>query len=345
MKDNMQTQKKTLDLHKVKKTVFDNIELLLNDLNIDYENFGSNYFSVCPIHDGSDNNRALSITKDKMSWRCWTRSCHEQYGKDIFSFVKAILSKRHNRNVDFSEALRYICKLYSIDKTKIQKEKVDIIVDDFKQIVDIFTDKNYNKISSTKEIKVSTECPYFEARGFLKSTLKHFGVGDCISNCELKNRAIIPVHDSTGDIAGYIGRATRSYITPKFLFSEGFKKTNYLYNHHRAINSAVEKSCLFIVEGQGDVWRLYEAGVNNCVSIFGKEISLAQKHKILNMNLTTLVILTDDDQAGRDSKFQMQRHFSRMFSLKFPIFRSKDIGVMSIEKVKSEILPQVKGLY
>lgn len=344
MKDNL-TQKKTLDLQKIKKTIFDDIEILLNDLNIEYEHFKSSYFSRCPIHDGSDNNRGFSICKDKRSWKCWTRGCHDEYGKDIFGLIKGVLSKRENKAIEFSDILRYICKLYNIDRAKTQKQKTEIIVDDFKQIVDIFITKNYNNTCSVQPIQIADSCPYFESRGFLKSTLKHFGVGDCITKCELKNRAIVPVHDIDKNVVGYIGRAIKPYITPKFLFSKGFNKTNYLYNHHRALESIIKTSCLFIVEGQGDVWKLYEAGVNNCVSIFGKEISEVQKNKILNMNLTTLVVLTDDDQAGRDCKFQMQRHFSRMFSMKFPILTSKDVGVMSVEKVKNEILPQVKGLY
>ncbi len=339
--------KKVLDLNKVKTAVFNNIELLLNDLDIKCENFGSNYFSTCPIHEGSDNNRALSICKDKMHWRCWTRNCHEQYGKNICGLVKGILSKRKHKDVEFSEVLRYICNLYHFDKKEIQKVKEEAVKEnDFKEIVDIFTPKTYNKISKPiQPIDISDSCSYFEHRGFLKETLKHFGVGDCISDCKLKNRAVIPVHDAEGEIVGYIGRATKPYITPKFIFSKGLVKTNYLYNYHRAIESVMKTSCLFIAEGQGDVWRLYEAGVKNCVSIFGKEISEAQKHQILNLNITTLVILTDDDQAGRESKFHMQRQFSRMFSLKFPILTKKDIGDMSVEKVKKEILPYVKGLY
>ena len=118
-----------------------------------------------------------------------------------------------------------------------------------------------------------------------------------------------------------------------------------LYNHHRALEYITKTSCLFILEGQGDVWKLYEAGINNCVSIFGKEISETQKNLIMNLNITTLVILTDNDQAGRESKFQIQRQFSRMFNLKFPTLSRKDVGDMTVEQIKKDILPQVKGLY
>ena len=104
-------------------------------------------------------------------------------------------------------------------------------------------------------------------------------------------------------------------------------------------------SCVFVVEGQGDVWRMYEAGISNCVSLFGKDISQQQKTKLLCSGITTLIILTDNDQAGRESKIKIQRNLNRMFNLKFPKMSRKDIGAMSVQKIQEDILPQTKGLY
>ena len=161
----------------------------------------------------------------------------------------------------------------------------------------------------------------------------------------MKHRAIIPIHCDSGVKIAYIARSTKDYITPKYLFSKNFRKSDYLYNYHRAIDTATQVSCLFLVEGQGDVWRLYEAGVNNCVGLFGKDISQQQKTKLIRSGVTTLVILTDNDQAGRESKVKIQRNLNRIFSLKFPRMSKKDIGAMSVQKIKEEILPQTKGLY
>ena len=122
-------------------------------------------------------------------------------------------------------------------------------------------------------------------------------------------------------------------------------KSNFLYNYHRAISKAVETSCLFITEGQGDVWKLYEAGIENAISIFGKDLSIKQADKVLGSGVTKLVILTDNDQAGRESKMQMQRQLSRMFKLYFPRMTRKDIGDMTVSSIKDNILPQVRGTY
>lgn len=342
------TTKKHRDLQKLRNIVYKDVEKLLDYFDIKYEYINHNYYSTCPIHAGSDNTRAFSISPEKQQWRCWTRSCHNEHGKDIFGLVAGILVSRYNREIPFREVLDTICKIYKVDEKSIKKEiKPEIKDDEFSSIVKIFD--NHRDVHNESHIempKCNEVSRYFIQRGFAESTLKHFEVMDCIdTKSKLKDRAIIPIHNRHSELVGYIGRAVRHYIMPKFLFTQGIKKTDYLYNLHRALDKTIKTSCLFIVEGQGDVWRLYEAGIENCVGIFGKEISEAQRDIILGLNITTLVVLTDNDQAGRESKFQIQRQFSRMFSLKFPILSKKDIGDMSILQIQNEILPQVKGLY
>ena len=133
---------------------------------------------------------------------------------------------------------------------------------------------------------------------------------------------------------------------PKFLFHPtGFNKRNYFYNFHRAIKRAVETSCLYILEGQGDVWKMYEAGVQNAVSIFGKTLTNEQEEKLYKLPITHLIVLTDNDQAGRESKVQIKRQLSRTYKITFPTLSSKDIGDMNIKDIKSNILFNLKGTY
>ena len=342
----MMQAKKRLDLNKVRDIVYKNIEPLLESLDIKYDHQGPNYFSICPIHAGSDNNRALSISTDRKNWRCWTRGCHEVHGRDIFGFVKGILASRTTKEITFVDALKYICKIYKINTNNVEKTIKVEEPHELTEIVKVFECKPHVcKNSKIESIKLADSSTYFQNRGFLPETLRYFCVADSLEVGQMKNRAAISVHNSDGELIAYIGRATKSYITPKFIFTKGFRKTDYLYNHHRAIPFIVDKSCLIITEGQGDVWRLYEAGVKNCVSIFGREISEAQHNLILNMNITRMIVLTDDDQAGRESKFKIQRQFSRMLSLSFPTLSKKDIGDMSVDQVKETILPQIKGYY
>ena len=114
-----------MDLKKLKNILFENIELVLSNLDMEFEVQGTNIYSNCPIHEGSDNPTAFSLCTERQIWRCWTRSCHEDHGTDILSLIMAVLSTRENRECTFSEALKWCCDLLNIDNkgVNVKKEK------------------------------------------------------------------------------------------------------------------------------------------------------------------------------------------------------------------------------
>ena len=342
------TKSKTLDLNKVKQIIFDDIDPLLEYLGLEYEQVADNIFMRCPIHEGSDNKQGLSISLTKQTWRCWTRGCQEDYSTDIFGFIRGVLYAR-DENHGFSDALRLICKVYNVNNAKKNStgEKTKKTDDPFANVVKVFKKKQETESSDIDFATVKTcGCsPYFEARGFNRSTLSNFGVEDCDDkSSSMRLRSIIPIFFDRSQV-GFIARATRDWIQPKYLFSEGLRKTDYLYNYDGAIEEAKQKHCIFLVEGQGDVWRLYEAGVKNAMGLFGKDISSTQKRLLLNSGVTTLVVLTDNDQAGRESKIKINRELGRLFNLVFPATHGKDLGDTSVEKIRKDILTNLKGHY
>ena len=339
----MNGTKQKLDLNKVRDIIFKDIFLLLNDLELDFKTKNNNVFMRCPIHHG-DNDHGVSISLSHKNWRCWTRSCHEDSGTNIFGFIQSMFIER-GQDASFSDVLRYICKLYNIKDTERQESKIEDPYKDFSEIVKIFKDNCTLGRITIEDVKTCGGSPYFESRGFYTNTLKRFEVEDCLDkNSVMKYRSIIPVRYKEEKV-GFIARATKSWQSPKYLFSDGFKKTNYLYNYDKALVRSLETATLFIVEGQGDVWRMHEAGVANCVGLFGKDVSNKQKELLLKSGATKLVILTDNDQAGRESKIKIQRDLFRSFNLKFPRFYGKDIGDMSIESIQENILSNLKGDY
>jgi DNA primase len=90
---------------------------------------------------------------------------------------------------------------------------------------------------------------------------------------------------------------------------------------------------------------MYEAGVINAVSIFGKTLTEQQIDKLLKLPITHLIILTDNDQSGKESKVQIKRQLGRIYKLSFPKITEKDIGDMTIEKIQTSILSNMKGTY
>lgn len=334
-------QKGLLDLEKVKSIVVDNIDVLLDDLDIEYTKNGDTIHMCCPIH-GGDNPTGLSFSLDKKTWKCWTHGCHENFQKDIFGFVYGV----KNCN-SFSELLKYLRSLYSFNNANRDSSKsVKKEENDFDNYINIFS-KSFDSedVAFNERVDTLNNSFYFEKRGFLPETLEHFGIKDCIDkNSKMFNRSIIPVN-FRGKQIGYIARATKSFIKPKYLFSNGLQKSKYLYNYDNAIKEIERTHALFLVEGQGDVWRLYECGVKNAVGLFGKEISKYQKSLLINSGATTIIVLTDNDQAGREGRIKIQRELNRMFKLVYPPMTKKDIGDMTVKTIQKNILVNLRGLY
>jgi DNA primase len=337
-----------MELKKIKKLLGNNLDLVLSELEIEYQKNGDNLTCPCPVHEGSDNPNGFSFSVDRQIWGCWTRGCHQEFGNDILGLIRGTLSIKTGEEVGFPKALRWACRILNVDSKDVQVNKEEE-PDEFVKLVNILSQKDPSHEDSCAIIDCDVSHPsdYFCSRGFSEDTLLHFEVGDCLQKkSSMVNRAIIPIHNSGGDkIVSYIGRSVRDYVKPKFLFTSGFNKTKYLYNYHRAKEKIHETSCVFLTEGQGDVWKLYEAGVENAVSIFGKSLSFFQKSMLEKSGATKLVVLTDNDQAGRESKVKIQREMSRMFKVIFPRMSKKDIGDMTAKQIKEDILPQLEGMF
>lgn len=339
-----------MDLKKIKKELNSKADIVFEKLGMNCESFNDNIYSVCPIHEGSDNPRAFSFSPDKGIWKCWTRDCQSEYKNDIFGLIIGALSAREGKKVEFKDALRWACSEFNLDKYKNTSSPISSEdEDEFSLLIRSISQKEFKIKDKEITYDFNLSCPseYFYNRGFRKSTLKYFNVGDCYENGIMKERCVIPIHNDAGDvIVGAIGRSIKEYRQPKFLFyPSGFNKRYYFYNYHRAIKKAEETSCLYILEGQGDVWKMHEAGVKNAVSIFGKTISKEQEHKLKKLSVTHLIILTDNDQAGREARVKIKRDLARMYKITFPKLCSKDIGDMSPVKIKSTILNNLEGTY
>jgi 5S rRNA maturation endonuclease (ribonuclease M5) len=342
-----------MDLKSIKKTLNNNIEPVFKKLDIQYEIFDDNIYSTCPVHENSDNPRAFSFSISKGIWKCWTRNCQEHYGNDIFGLIKGCLDKKNGGKAEFIDAVNWSKNLLNIKSHTKKHTKSNIeenaINEDLYYVVDILNKNIIETEKSPVDIEsYNIPSKYFLGRGFQKDTLIYFGVGDCDNkSSKLYDRSIIPVFDDHGQkIIATIARSIKEYKLPKFLINpKGVKKTDLLYNIDKAIESIHQTKTVFLLEGQGDVWRLYEAGIKNAISIFGKSLSDGQIKKLQKLPITTIVVLTDNDQAGKEAKVQIKRQLGRMYNLIFPKISKKDIGEMTVKEINEQIVPQVKGYY
>jgi len=340
-----------MNLKQTKQFLNQNIEQVLSKLGMEYEVFGDNIYSTCPVHESSDNPRAFSYSKSKNIWKCWTRECQQEYKNDIFGLIRGVLRNKYGSDVSFGSILSWIKKEFNVD-TNVSNEVINNTEEEtesnFDQIVKCLKDDIHFPDNENVSLNININVPskYFLNRGFNAETLKHFEVGDCMDqSSKLYERAIIPIHNTDGSqTIGYICRSIKEYKVPKFLiYPKGFDKRFTFYNLHRALPYIKESNTIYIVEGQGDVWRLYESGIHNVVGMFGRTLSKEQEKRLQQLPLTHIIILTDNDQAGRESKIQLQRQLGRFYKLSFPKFSHKDIGDMQTKQIQTMLAKTIKG--
>lgn len=332
------TQKKIIDIStKLSHKLTDLLKCLNIDDFIEYDNRIS---FCCPVH-GGDNPEGCAVFKAGV-WQCWTRQCHEDFQKSMFGFVRGVLSYKHNRKVSLAETAEFCNEFldnHHVNDIQVTTKKLDVF--------EIFTKKpeNNDKNISRESVRSKLDIPskYFIGRGFLPETLNTFDVGLCSEQDKpMSNRVVVPIYDEDFKYVGCVGRAIDN-IKPKWLYSKGFKKS-VLYGLNIAKVSIMESECAILVEGQGDVWRMHEAGFKQAVGIFGCGISDDQLLLLENSGALNLVILTDSDEAGNKAYQQIVKKCGRRFNYYRPTISAKDVGEMTIEEIKTQLKPQLQGV-
>jgi len=125
-------------------------------------------------------------------------------------------------------------------------------------------------------------------RGFDKKTLRKWGCG--IDN---ENSLIIPIQDDISRLVGWVSR--RQYMTPKYLYSKGLKKSKILFGQHLILEKT---PFVCITEGTLDTMWLDQHGFSS-VAILGASLSKAQEELTLGLQTEELVLCLDNDEAGQ----------------------------------------------
>ena len=141
---------------------------------------------------------------------------------------------------------------------------------------------------------------YLAGREICKETAETFGIGYFGGKGSMSGRVVIPIHNESGQLIAYAGRAI-DQSEPKYKLPPGFHKSLELFNLHRAIasNNAGSNSAVVVVEGFFDAVRVHEAGYS-CVALMGSSLS-AEQERLLCSHFTGALLMFDGDQAGRSA--------------------------------------------
>src|SRR5579884_2074889 len=118
-----------------------------------------------------------------------------------------------------------------------------------------------------------------------------------------RGRLMFPVHNESGKVIAFGGRAMRDDDQPKYLNSPEtpiYRKTSVLYNLHRAKESMRKGNRAVLVEGYMDVIGVWAAGVHEAVASCGTALTAPQVRSI-RRHADTVIVNFDPDNAGANA--------------------------------------------
>ncbi len=147
----------------------------------------------------------------------------------------------------------------------------------------------------------------FEQRGFTSAQMEQSGLVGKRQDGSLygrfRNRLMFPIHNESGKIIGYGGRALSSDDEPKYLNSPEtpiYRKSQVLYNLHRAKEAVRKDDRVILVEGYMDAIGVSSAGFRAVVASCGTALT-PQQVQALKRHSPKIAVNFDPDAAGANA--------------------------------------------
>jgi len=118
-----------------------------------------------------------------------------------------------------------------------------------------------------------------------------------------RNRLMFPIHNESGKVIAFGGRALAADDEPKYLNSPEtaiYKKSQVLYNLHRAKETIRKQDRVILVEGYMDAIGVTAAGVSNVVASCGTSLT-AQQVQAMKRHSARIAVNFDPDAPGSNA--------------------------------------------
>lgn len=312
---------------------------------------GKNYFGICPFH--QENTPSFSVTPDKQIFYCF--GCHA--GGNVFRFLML------KEGLSYPEAIRQVATRvgvnildhYNTNNTREEQERqraykiITVAAKYFMANLNAAKGIGAQKYLSDRKISTNMRDTFqigyapagwdsliklFTAKGCRLSELDQLGL--IVKNQRgtsyydrFRNRIMLPIHDATGRIVGFGGRAIDNSI-PKYLNTSEttlFNKRHLLYGLHLARAAIRDTGYVVVVEGYLDVVAAHQYGIKNVVATLGTALTREQV-KLLQRYTDEIIIAYDADAAGQQAAIRgldlIQQLGCRVKVLQIPVGQDPD---------------------
>lgn len=284
---------------------------------------GARYVGLCPFH--TEKTPSFNVNPALGIFVCF--GCGAK--GDVFRFVQEL------EQLTFPETLKLLADRNGIpmpsrhERSDADTELREAVFAIHEAAAKAFQEQLYG--SSGGEVR-----NYLATRGLSQSTVEHFGLGyadrsgqDLLRRLRgrysaqqleasglfgkreqdgslydrFRGRLIFPIHNESGKVIAFGGRALRPEDEPKYLNSPEtaiYKKKHVLYNLHRAKQVIRKAERAVLVEGYMDAIGVYAAGVQNVIASCGTALTEEQVRAI-KRHSENIIVNFDPDTAGANA--------------------------------------------
>ena len=244
---------------------------------------GREFVTRCPWHD--DRKPSLSISPQKNFAYCHV--C--QHGVDSLGWLQ-------DRGLTFTEAVESLARRYNVTVEMEDAADNEKLIEERKQRAILYTKREKQEAAFSADLFANRDaCLYLKDRGITKATAQAWGMG------LHSDRLMIPLRDSQGRTVAFTGRALADQM-PKYKNSPNdllFDKSKLVFGLDRAIPAIRKSREVVIVEGQFDVIKLHQEGIENVVACSGTALTMDQVEALVRRcGAETVTLCFDGDAAG-----------------------------------------------
>ena len=278
------------------------------------------YMGLCPFH--NEKTPSFTVHAVLQFYKCF--SCGA--GGDVLDFVMKI------EGISFYEALKLLAERHGIPMPKRS-----VVADDESKLREAVFRMHEIALENFRANLAGaageTARAYLDQRGVARDTIEQFGLGysersgrallrlleqrdfqaaqieqsglvrkreDGSFYDYFRNRLMFPIHNESGKVIGFGGRALAADDNPKYLNSPKtpiYEKSHVLYNLHRAKETIRKEDRAVLVEGYMDAIGVTAAGFRPVVASCGTSLTV-QQVQMLKRHSQRLVVNFDPDTPG-----------------------------------------------
>jgi len=282
---------------------------------------GTRYVGLCPFH--TEKTPSFGVHPAHQFYKCF--GCGA--GGDVIKFVMEI------EGLTFYEALQHLSERYGIPmpkRTRLSDEESKLRGGIYE--MHELAQQLFRRALESDSGRAARE--YIHKRGISPQAVEEFGLGFADRSGQtlvrlferkgvpreqmeasglvmkrqdgsghfdrFRGRLMFPIHNESGKIIAFAGRALTPEDEPKYLNSPEtpiYRKSFVLYNLHRARKAIRKSDYSILVEGYMDVIGLHAAGMEQAVASCGTALT-EQQVRTLHRHSGRIVVNFDSDDAG-----------------------------------------------